>query len=200
MKGGAAKAVLVSAHPCADSFTRAIAEAAGRGLKTSGHDVTPLDLYELGFVTAMSKEEHDAYKAREPALDPMVREHGEVIRAADLIVFVYPTWWSGPPAVLKGWLERVLVPGVGFTFDDSGQVRPGLTNIKRIVGVSTYGSPWTYVKLINDNGRRMLMRALRMVCGRRTGTTWLGLYSVDTAGDNERAAFLDRVEHAMAHL
>jgi putative NADPH-quinone reductase len=200
MKGGATKAVLVSAHPCSDSYTCAIASAALRGLATSGHDVTHLDLYGLDFVTAMTKDEHDAYKAQEPARDAMAREHGEIVRNASLLVFVYPTWWSGPPAVLKGWLERVLVPGVGFTFDSSGRVQSGLTNVNRIVGVSTYGSPWTYVKLVNDNGRRMLMRALRMVCGRRTGTTWLGLYSVDTTGANERAAFLDRVEHAMAHL
>ena len=70
----------------------------------------------------MTKEEHDAYKAQEPPPDAMVREHGELVRNAQLLVFVYPTWWSGPPAVLKGWLERVLVPGVGFTFDAAGQV------------------------------------------------------------------------------
>lgn len=200
MKGGAINAVLVSAHPCADSYTCAIAAAAKRGLESSGHHVTHLDLYPLDFVTAMTKAEHDAYKAQEPAPDAMAREHGDVVRNAQLLVFVYPTWWSGPPAVLKGWLERVLVPGVGFTFDAAGKVSPGLTNVRRIVGISTYGSPWTYIKLVNDNGRRMLMRALRMVCGRHTGTTWLGLYSVDTTGTNERAAFLDRVEHAMAGL
>ena len=198
MKGGSTKAVLVSAHPCADSYTCAIVAAARRGLEASHHDVTHLDLYALDFVTAMTKEEHDAYKAQEVPPDAMVREHGEIVRNAQLLVFVYPTWWSGPPAVLKGWLERVLVPGVGFTFDAAGRVQPGLTGVQRIVGVSTYGSPWTYIKLVNDNGRRMLMRALKMVCGRHTGTTWIGLYSVDTTGANERAAFLDRVEHAMA--
>jgi putative NADPH-quinone reductase len=200
MNADAAHAVLVSAHPCADSFTCAVAEAAARGLKSSGHEVTHLDLYALDFAAAMTRAEHDAYRARQAPPNEMVREHGELVRRAALLVFVYPTWWSGPPAVLKGWLERVLVPGVAFTFDDDGRVRPALTNVKRIVGISTYGSPWTYVKLMNDNGRRMLTRALRMVCGRRTGTTWLGLYSVDTLGANERAAFLDRVEHSMAHL
>ena len=62
----------------------------------------------------------------------------------------------------------MFVPGVAFDFDDNGKVRPGLTHIRRIVGISTYGSPWTYVKLVNDNGRRMLTRALRLNCGRRT--------------------------------
>ncbi len=194
------KALLVSAHPCADSYTHALSAAAARGLATGGHDVTHLDLYEAGFATAMSEAEHDAYRAQDPPTDPMVREHGELARTADALVFVYPTWWSGPPAILKGWLERVLVPGVAFTFDDRGKVKPGLTNIHRIVGVSTYGSPWSYIKLINDNGRRMLTRALRFTCGRHTATTWLGLYSIDTTGMPEREAFLDRVEHAMVKL
>ena len=119
---------------------------------------------------------------------------------AQTLVFVYPTWWSQPPAILRGWLERVLVPGVAFRFDDKGKVRPGMQHVRRIIGISTYGAPWTYVKLLNDGGRRMLTRALRMNCGVRTPTTWIGLYAMDTAGDRERAAFLDRVEHRLAHL
>ncbi len=130
----------------------------------------------------------------------MVAEHAALVGAARAIVFVYPTWWSQPPAILRGWLERVLVPGVAFRFDAHGKVRPGLRHVRRIVGISTYGAPWTYVKLLNDGGRRMLTRALRMNCGARTPTTWIGLYAVDTAGDRERAAFVDRVEHRMAHL
>jgi len=75
-----------------------------------------------------------------------------------------------------------------------------MQHVKRIVGISTYGSPWTYVKLVNDGGRRMITRALRMSCGMRTPTSWLGLYSVDTAGEEGCKAFLDRVEHRMGQL
>ena len=66
-----------------------------------------------------------------------------------------------------------MVPGVGFTFDEAGRVRPGLGHVRRIVGVSTYGSPRPAVALVNDNGRRTLTRALRMSCGLRVRTTWL---------------------------
>lgn len=193
-------ALIVTAHPCADSYTAAVAVAAANGLKAAGHTVTTLDLYGIGFDAAMSREDLAAYQAGDPPIDPLVREHGELVRAADTLVFVYPTWWSGLPAVLKGWLERVLVPGVAFTFDEGGKVRPAMLHVHRIVGVSTYGSPWTYVKLVNDNGRRILTRALRLSCGGGTATTWLGLYSIDTTGDNERRAFLDRVEHRMSKI
>ena len=170
------KVLLVVAHPCRDSYTHACAAAAVRGLTGAGHTVDTVDLYADEFRAEMSRAEHDAYESEQPILDPMVGDHASRLLHADAIVFVYPTWWSGLPAVLKGWLERVMVPGVGFTLDErTRKVRPGLGNIRRIVGISTYGSPWSYVKLMNDNGRRMLTRALRLSCGWRTPTTWLAL-------------------------
>lgn len=192
--------LLVTAHPCADSLTTALAAAARRGLDEAGHQVTTLDLYEVGFRAEMTLAELDAYRAQQPPTDPLAKEHGALVAAADMFVFVYPTWWSGLPAILKGWLERVFVPGVAFDLGDDGKVRPRLQRVQRIVGISTYGSPWSYVKFVNDNGRRTLTRALKLICGKRTATTWLGLYSIDTTGDNERKAFLDRVEHEMSRL
>lgn len=192
--------LVVCAHPHPDSFNHAIVTAVEKGCARAKHHTTTLDLYALGFAAAMSTEEHRAYHGEHPIVDPMVAEHAALVQQAQTLVFVYPTWWSQPPAILRGWLERVLVPGVAFRFDAKGKVRPGLQHVKRIIGISTYGAPWTYVKLLNDGGRRMLTRALRMNCGARTPTTWIGLYAMDTAGDRERAAFLDRVEHRMAHL
>jgi len=192
--------LVVCAHPHPDSFNHAIVTAVEKGCARANHHTTTLDLYALGFAAAMSAEEHRAYHGEHPIVDPMVAEHAALVQQAQTLVFVYPTWWSQPPAILRGWLERVLVPGVAFRFDAKGKVRPGLQHVRRIIGISTYGAPWTYVKLLNDGGRRMLTRALRMNCGARTPTTWIGLYAMDTAGDRERAAFLDRVEHRMAHL
>ena len=195
------KVLLVVAHPCHDSYTYACAAAATRGLLSVGHAVDTIDLTAGSFRPHMSRAERLAYESDTPILDPMIRDHADRLLAADAIVFVYPTWWSGLPAALKGWLERVMVPGVGFTFHaQTGKVRPGLTHIKRIVGVSTYGSPWHYVKLTNDNGRRILTRALRMSCGWRTRTTWLALYALDTADADRRRRHLDHIESRLAQL
>ena len=193
--------LLVVAHPCGDSYTHACADAATRGLSRAGHTVDAIDLYAQGFRAEMSLDERLAYESDDPILDPMVRDHASRVLRADAIVFVYPTWWSGLPAVLKGWLERVMVPGVGFTLDESTRkVRPGLARVRRIVGISTYGSPWAYVKLTNDNGRRIITRALRMSSGWRTRTTWLALYSIDTADSDRRREHLERIESRLAAL
>ena len=193
------RAVVVVAHPCADSYTHALAAAAVDGLLAAGHHVDVLDLYALGFTAAMSAAEHRAYPSGEPILDPMVAAHAELARRAELLVFVYPTWWSSMPAILKGWLERVMVENVAFRFNARRKVRPALTNVRRIVGISTYGSPWLYVRLINDNGRRILSRALRLSTGVvRTRLSWLALYALDTTTPAERATFLGRVRDEMA--
>jgi putative NADPH-quinone reductase len=195
------QALVVIAHPCSDSFTHAAAGSATRGLERAGHTVDVIDLYAERFRAEMSLAEQRAYHSDQPVLDPQVGDHAARLQRAELLVFVYPTWWSGLPAILKGWLERVLVPGIGFRFHErSGKVRPGLRQVRRIVGISTYGSPRTFVRLINDNGRRILTRGLRMSCGWRARPEWLALYAMDTTTDAERTGFLAEIEQRMATI
>ena len=123
--------------------------------------------------------------------------HVDAIRTAEMLVFTYPTWWSGLPAQLKGWLERVMLPGVAFTMEND-RIRPSLGHVRRIIVISTYGSPWLYVKAVNDNGRRTLTRALRAATGWRARCRHLGLYSMDTSTDDQRRWFIARVERAVA--
>ena len=191
---------MVIAHPCTDSFTHALGERVRIGLAGAGHSVRTIDLYADGFRAAMSDAEREAYHGDQPVLDPLVAQYVEVVTSVDALVFVYPTWWSGLPAILKGWLERVMVPGVGFVFDHRGKVRPGLTNIRHLVGVSTYGSPRSAVRLVNDNGRRTVTRALRLSCGVRARTHWHGLYAIDTSTPAERDEFAASVEQSMGRL
>ena len=194
------RVVVVVAHPDPNSFNHAIASTATNSLSKAGHQVTVLDLYGEGFRTTMSKGEWLAYHGERPILDPMAERHAEIVKQAQALVFVYPTWWSTMPAILKGWLERVMVPGVGFVFDEKQHVRRGLTQVRRIVGISTYGSSKLYVKAIHDNGRRTLLRALRLNTAILTRRSWMGLYELDNCTAAKRAAFLERVERKMRTL
>jgi NAD(P)H dehydrogenase (quinone) len=194
-------ALVVVAHPCGESLTHAAAAAAVRGLERAGNAVEVLDLYALGFRAAMSPEERAAYHGDTPILDPMVAHHAEMVRTATCLTFVYPTWWSTMPAILKGWFERVMAPGVAFVFDaETHEVRPGLRQVRHLVGISTYGSPRSYVAAVNDNGRRTINRSLRVSTGFRTRTHWLGLYAVDSSTPEDRSRFLDRVERTTGKL
>jgi putative NADPH-quinone reductase len=192
--------IVVLAHPVRTSFCHAIAARACDALEAAGHEVVLLDLYALGFRAAMTPEERHAYHSDTPMLDPMVVEHAAILKKSQALVVVYPTWWSGQPAIMKGWFERVCVPGVGFSFDEHGRLQRGLGNLKRLVGISTYGSPWLYIKLINDNGRRLISRTLRINTGWLRRTKWLGFYSTDSSTLDDRDRFLQRVEKAMKRL
>jgi len=79
-------------------------------------------------------------------------------------------------------------------------VTPALDNITRLVGITTYGSGRTEVRLLGDAGRRTVTRTVRLVCARRCRTTWLGLHRLDTSTDGQRARFLDRVDATLRGL
>jgi putative NADPH-quinone reductase len=193
--------LVVHAHPSLASYSRAVCDTAEKALRGSGHQVTVLHLDDDGFRPAMSAAERIAYHSGAPILDPQVERHAELVGQAEAIVFVYPTWWAGPPAILNGWLERVFVPGVAFQLDPrTNRVRPGLRRVRRLIGISTYGSSRLYVRMLNDPGRRTILRALRMVCARRCRRTWLALYGMDTSTRAEREAFLARVERELSQV
>ncbi|MPY92995.1 MAG: flavodoxin family protein [Acidimicrobiia bacterium] len=188
------RALVVWAHPQLDSFSGALCRTATSALERAGHDVEVLDLYRDGFDPVMSREEWQAYRRCESRLDEVTGAHAAAVAAAELLVFVYPTWWSGLPAILKGWLERVLVPGVAFEVVPGKGIRPRLTDLRHLVGVSTYGATRPAILLQGDAGRRMVLRSLRLSCGPRCRSTWLGLYDIERTTRAQRAAFLARVD------
>ncbi len=192
------RALVVYCHPREGSFCSALRDAAIAGLRDAGHDVDVLDLAAESFDPVMPEHEWREYREMTGRVPESLHRHVALVRAAEILVFVYPTWWSGLPAQLKGWLERVLVPGVGFVLDARGRVRPGLHRVRAIRTVSTAGSPRLYVALVNDNGRRILTRALRLSAPRRTSVRSHVLHSMDTTTPERRARFLDEVRRSMA--
>jgi putative NADPH-quinone reductase len=195
------RVLVIHAHPDSESFSHAILAATLDGLARAGHDATVIDLYALDYPGGLSRDEWRAYETNSPVLDPLVAEHVALVRSADALVFVYPTWWSSVPAILKSWLERTMVMGLAFTLDErTRRIQPGLGHLRHLVGISTYGSPRWYVKLINDNGRRTITRTLRLSTGGKARTTWLPLYTLDGRTPDSRRAFLDRVRRSMERL
>lgn len=195
------RVLVIHAHPEPTSFNRVLATTAVQALEEAGHEVDLIDLYTSGYRPSMSTAERRAYETDSPVLDEVVAAHARLVRRAEALVFVYPTWWSTLPAMLKGWMERTLVMGVAFQLDErTRRVRPMLTGVRTIVGITTYGSPRRYVRVVNDNGRRTLTRSLRGCTGWRTRTRWLGMYELDTSSDAERRQFLERVAATMKGL
>ena len=194
------RAVVVYCHPVEGSFCSSLRDAALRGLKAGGHDVTLIDLAADNFDPVLSRDEWQKYFESGTHIPVDTHEYVSAIRDAEIVVFVYPTWWSSVPAQLKGWMERVLVPGVAFAFTKKNKLKPGLRRLKHIVVITTFGSPRFYVRFINDNGSRLFHRCLRTSSPHITRSHRLVHYKMDKSTPQSREAFQHRIEKKLARL
>ncbi|MFD7321143.1 NAD(P)H oxidoreductase [Streptomyces sp. NPDC059875] len=127
--------LLVHAHPRPDSLTAQVADLVHARLKDGGGTVDVLDLYAEGFDPVLHPADEPDWEDREKTYTPEVHAHMDRILAADDIVIVFPVWWMAPPAVLKGWIDRVW--NYGFAY---GRSRPRLAS-KRMLWLALMGNP-----------------------------------------------------------
>lgn len=134
------KISLIVAHPYPGSFNHALAQAAAEALRANGHAVCFHDLHAENFNPVITAQE----LASDVSQDALVQQHCREIKEAEGLVIVHPNWWGQPPAILKGWIDRVLRNGVAYTFaqDDSGGGLPvGLLRIKNALVFNTSNTP-----------------------------------------------------------
>ena len=188
-----ARVLVVHCHPSPESLAAAVRDAVCAAVRERGDVVDLLDLYAEGFEPAMTRTEWEGYHEEASNLAP-IRSHAERLAEADTLIFTYPTWWFGQPAMLKGWLERVMVPGFAFIMPDGSRgPRPGLTHIRRIGIFTTCGATRLTSHLIGLPGKRILLRGLRANCHSGARTCYHALYEIDSAPRERCAAFLDRI-------
>lgn len=174
-----------------DDPDRVVVDAAAEALRTNGHEIDRIDLVDQGFQAFMSEEERAAYHTDEPLIAEDAKASAALVRQAQALLFCYPTVTHTVPAVLKGWLERVLVLGVAFEFDDKGRIAPAMTGVRRIGAVTTTPHGWVTTRRHGDLGRRTIMWTLRLNCHRLCRRTFVGLRT----GTGQRNG--DRVRRAL---
>lgn len=196
------RVLVVFAHPSQQSLSATICRTAVAALARAGHEVNLIDLYADKFVAKMSRDERLAYETDSPILDPLVGRYAAQLALAEGLVFIYPTWHGSFPAIMKGWFERVFVPGVGWALDPvTNKASGGLRATRRVVGVSTYGSSRLHTMRMADAGRRVVKRNIRFLAPKTTcRAKWLGLHGLDRPNAQRIARFLAKVDHAMVHL
>lgn len=193
------RALVVHCHPDEGSYVAAVRRRVVAGLSAGGAEVRVADLYADGFDPSFTAGEHARHL--QPGADPSLSRYVDDLRWCDTLVLVYPTWWGGQPAMLKGWIDRVWVSGVAWTLPEgANRLRAELRNVRRLVAVTTHGSPKYVNMLEGEGGKRTLTRSVRLMCHPLARTTWLALYGVDTASARRRHGFLDRVERRMRGL
>jgi NAD(P)H dehydrogenase (quinone) len=186
---------VVFAHPSPASFAGAVKDRVVRALTAQGHEVDQLDLYAAGFDPVLTRAEWTAHVQGGANLEEVAPEV-ERLRKAEALVLIFPTWWFGMPAILKGWFDRVWAPGVAFHLPPGGGgLRRGLTNIRHFAVVTTHGSPWWLIALgLGNPGRSVLLRGLTPLIARGAATRFLALYDMDRAKRPRLERFLAHVE------
>jgi putative NADPH-quinone reductase len=191
------RALVLFAHPCEESFSASLHRCVVETLAARGWEVDDCDLYAEGFDPVLSardrREYHDLTKNRD-----RVQDHVARLLAAQALILVFPVWNYGYPAILKGYFDRVFLPGVSFTLEN-GVVKPNLRNIRKLAAVTTYGGSRLRTFLAGDPPRRVVGRALRGVT-RPDRFRYLALHDMNRATAADRKAFVARVKGEMERL
>lgn len=191
------RALVLFAHPCPESFGAAAHTKIVETLTDRGWEVDDCDLNAEGFQPVLTEAERRGYHDETTNIEP-VAAYVERLRAAEALIFSFPVWNFGYPAILKGFLDRVFLPGVSFKMDE-GKVAPNLTHIKKLAAVTTYGGTRLRAIGAGDPPRKHFTRAVWHVT-RPEKMRYLALYGMNLASDEKRAGFLAKVAEEMRTL
>jgi putative NADPH-quinone reductase len=190
---------VILAHPDPGSFNHAIAQTAAEELARAGHAVRLHDLYAEGFDPLLPAEEIP----RPAQLPGDVEAHCREIAQADGIVIVHPDWWGQPPAMLKGWIDRVLRPGVAYEFlegDAGGGIPAGLLSARAAVVFNTANTPAKReADVFGDPLEQIWKACIFDFCGvKRVYRKMFGVVVTSTQAERER--WLDEVRAMIAEV
>lgn len=191
------RTLVVYCHPVPESFGAAVRDTVVDTLKRQGDPVRLVDLYAEKFDPIMSADERRTYNEHAPT-DPTLAPHIDNLYWAEAILLVYPTWWYGPPALMKGWFDRVWAKDVTFALTPEGRLMPLMAHIRKIGIVTTCGAPWWLSFLVGQPGRKMVLRGIRANFGWRCKTMYLAHYLMDSSTLESRTAFLGKVKQKVA--
>ena len=144
------KTLIVYAHPGKKCFTRSVLDNLLTGLKETGHEIILSDLYAMNFRAEMSAEEYERegnVRLDLPVPEDVAAEQKKLARA-DLVIFLYPLWWSDCPAILKGWFDRVYTVGYAYGYNEEGHADGVMKKIKKGLVICTAGHPEEFLEEI----------------------------------------------------
>ncbi|RWC24175.1 NAD(P)H-dependent oxidoreductase [Mesorhizobium sp.] len=187
--------LVLYAHPVETSFNADLHRMIVERLTAAGHTVDDCDLYAEEFDPRMTRQERlDYHNQRGPA--DAVAPYVERLLRADALVLSYPVWNYGFPAILKGFFDRVFLPGVSFKLVD-GKAQPSLHNLRKVTAVTTYGGSRFRAMLMGDPPRRLIKRMLRATVKPGAPVSYLAHYAMNLSTDSTRKAFMAKVAASM---
>jgi NAD(P)H dehydrogenase (quinone) len=186
--------LVIYAHPRDDSYAAALRDTVIDALEADSHTVDLCDLYKEAFDPVLTAHECRVYMDTSRNIEA-ISEHVQRLRNAEGIILIFPSWWYGMPAILKGYFDRVWLPGVAFDVGTFA-IKPLLARVRLFGVVTTTGaSAWFTRLFIGNPSRKVLMRGIaRLVATPTAERFWLALHGIDKGSAKERARFIVRVQ------
>lgn len=186
--------LIVSCHPLKDSLCHHLVGRVEAGLEAGGVDYEHLDLYERGFEAALTAAERASYFGDFDGR--AIGAETARLKRTEMLILVFPTWWFGMPALLKGWFDRVWAPGVAFdTVPETGAITPALADLRYCLAVTTLTSPWKIDRLfLRQPVKRVLKGAILKGCAPQAAFEMLSLYGVATLDETRLEAFCRKID------
>ncbi len=188
------RVLLIHSHPVEESFGAALYRQARESLLKAGHEVDDCNLYAEGFDPVMSRHDRMTYHDYPNNLS-LVKPYVDRLQAAEGLVIVTPVWNFGWPAMLKGYFDRVWLPGITFELKDGRLTRK--LHIDKVAVVTTYGATRWRAFLAGDPPRKLSKRVLRVQTNPARPVKFLAHYDMNNCTPQTRAAFLDKVKREM---
>ncbi len=189
------RTVIVFNHPYEESYCNAILESVTKGLEKSTHEVDVINLDKDQFNPRMTSADLKAF-VEHTAVDPQVIGYQERIRTADHLIFIFPIWWDIMPATTKGFIDRVLSPGLAYDHHPRGfGLVPLLKNLKSIILITTMNKPAImYSVLIGNLIRKVMVKSDFKTMGYKN-VNWISFTSVKSVSHEKRVKWLNELEN-----
>lgn len=194
------RTAIVFNHPYEGSFCNAILNAVVKGLQKARHEIDLMHLDNDGFNPVMSPADLKAFVAHQP-VDPQVIDYNERLKKADHLIFIFPIWWDIMPAATKGFIDRVLFPGVVYDHHPRGfGLVPLLKDLKSVTIITTMNKPGImYSLLIGNLIRKVMLRSVFKTMGYKN-LKWISFTSVKVVSQENRVKWLDNLEKRFSKI
>lgn len=194
------RVLIVYNHPYSGSFCNAILNAVTNGLQKAHHEVDLIHLNRDNFNPVMTEADLKAFIAHKP-IDPQVIQYNERLKAADHLIFIFPIWWDIMPAQTKGFIDRVLFPGVVYDHHPRGfGLIPLLKNLKSITLITTMNKPrWLYSLFIGNLIQKVMLKSVFKTMGYKN-LSWISFTAVKAVGHRKRVMWLQNLENKFQHI
>lgn len=194
------RTAIVFNHPHEESYCNAILQAITIGLQKARHEVDLMHLDNDGFNPVMTKEDLKAFMEHQP-VDPQVLDYSERLKKADHLIFIFPIWWDIMPATTKGFIDRVVFPGVVYDHHPRGfGLVPLLKDLQSVTIITTMNKPRImYSLLIGNLIRKAMLGSVFKTMG-YDNLNWISFYSVKRVSHEKRTRWLIDLENRFSNL